>query len=175
MIFQNEKSSASDAGHGYDTKNKKVQHSIIGSDLKIKGDLESTGDITIDGTVEGKIKCRTLILGEAPIINSSVEADTVRICGVFSGEVKARKVVLTRTAKVSGDIYHETLQVDEGATIEGRIARLSSRKTSDVPMACLRRSKYICMRIVMSSITWKNAPRQASEARTRNRFSARSR
>ena len=50
---------------------------------------------------------------------------------MFSGEVKARKVVLTRTAKVSGDIYHETLQVDEGATIEGRIARLDSKKAKE--------------------------------------------
>ncbi len=35
------------------------------------------------------------------------------------------------TAKVSGDIYHETLQVDEGATIEGRIARLDSKKAKE--------------------------------------------
>lgn len=130
MIFQNEKSSASDAGHGYDTKNKKVQHSIIGSDLKIKGDLESTGDITIDGTVEGKIKCRTLILGEEPMIKSSIEADTVRICGAFSGDVKARKVVLTKTAKVTGDIFHECLEVEEGAVLEGRLGRLKEEKNS---------------------------------------------
>ena len=130
MIFHNEKSSASDAGHGYDTKNKKVQHSVISSDLKIKGDLESTGDITIDGTVEGNIKCRTLILGEEPEIKSSIEADTVRICGTFSGDVKARKVVLTKTAKVNGDIYHECLEVEEGATLEGRLGRLKGDKAS---------------------------------------------
>ena len=130
MIFQNEKSSASDAGHGYDTKNKKVQHSIIGSDLKIKGDLESTGDITVDGAVEGKIKCRTLILGEEPMIKSSIEADTVRICGAFSGDVKARKVVLTKTAKVTGDIFHECLEVEEGAVLEGRLGRLKEEKNS---------------------------------------------
>ena len=128
MIFQNEKSSASDAGHGYDTKNKKVQHSIIGSDLKIKGDLESTGDITVDGSVEGKIKCRTLILGEEPMIKCSIEADTVRICGSFSGDVKARKVVLTKTAKVTGDIFHECLEVEEGAVLEGRLGRLKDEK-----------------------------------------------
>ena len=130
MIFQNEKSSVSHAGNGYDTKNKKVQHSIISSDLKIKGDLESTGDITVDGSVEGNIKCRTLILGEEPEIKSSIEADTVRICGAFSGDVRARKVVLTKTAKVTGDIYHECLEVEEGAVLEGRLGRLKSDKPS---------------------------------------------
>lgn len=130
MIFQQEKASGADIGSGYDSKNKKVQHSVISSDLKIKGDLESTGDITIDGAVEGNIKCRTLILGEEPEIKSSIEADTVRICGAFSGDVKARKVVLTKTAKVTGDIYHECLEVEEGAVLEGRLGRLKGDKTS---------------------------------------------
>ena len=129
MIFQQEKSNGADSGSGYD-KNKKVQHSVISSDLKIKGDLESTGDITIDGAVEGNIKCRTLILGEEPEIKSSIEADTVRICGAFSGDVKARKVVLTKTAKVTGDIYHECLEVEEGAVLEGRLGRLKEEKSS---------------------------------------------
>ena len=130
MIFQTDKDTAATTGSlpAGKTDGQPPRHSIISAELKIKGDLESSGDITVEGQVEGNIKCRTLILGEAPIINSSVEADTVRICGVFSGEVRARKVVLTRTAKVTGDIYHETLQVDEGATIEGRIARLSSKQ-----------------------------------------------
>ena len=130
MIFQQEKTNGADSGAGYDSKNKKVQHSVISSDLKIKGDLESTGDITIDGAVEGNIKCRTLILGEEPEIKSSIEADTVRICGAFSGDVKARKVVLTKTAKVTGDIYHECLEVEEGAVLEGRLGRLKGDKAS---------------------------------------------
>ena len=128
MIFQ-EKANGADSGAGYD-KNKKVQHSVISSDLTIRGDLESTGDITIDGAVEGNIKCRTLILGEEPVIKSSIEADTVRICGVFSGDVRARKVVLTKTAQVSGDIFHECLEVEEGASLEGRLGRLKKEKAN---------------------------------------------
>ena len=53
----------------------KVQHSIIGNDLKITGDLMSDGDITVHGIVEGSIKCRALTLGEAPTI-SKIEAET---------------------------------------------------------------------------------------------------
>ena len=132
MIFQNEKSTLDhgDSGRGIDPSKKKVQHSVISADLKITGDLESTGDITIDGTVQGNIKCRTLILGEEPVIKSSIEADTVRICGSFSGDVKARKVVLTKTAKVSGDIFHECLEVEEGAVLEGRLGRLAPGKAN---------------------------------------------
>jgi cytoskeletal protein CcmA (bactofilin family) len=107
----------------------KIQHSIIGNDLKIKGDLVSDGDITVHGTVEGSIKCRSLTLGEAPTI-SKIEADTVRISGAFSGDVKAKMVVLTETAEVTGDIMHESLEVKPGASIDGRLTRMKGEKTN---------------------------------------------
>ena len=133
-MFQNEKATSAKAesvSHPHDSSRKKVQHSVISSDLKITGDLESTGDITIEGSVVGRIKCRTLTLGETPVLNSSVEADTVRICGTFSGDVRAQKVVLTKNAKVTGDIYHESLEVEEGAHLEGRLGRLKGKKAND--------------------------------------------
>lgn len=101
-----------------------VQHSIIGPDLTISGDLVSTGDIKIDGRVDGNITCRTLTLGDQPVINSAISAETVKICGTFSGEVKANKVVLTSTAKVKGDISQEVLEIEPGAFVEGQVTRL---------------------------------------------------
>lgn len=103
-----------------------IQHSIIGQDLVITGDLVSTGDIKIDGRVDGNITCRTLTLGDQPVINSAISAETVRICGAFSGEVKANKVVLTSTAKVKGDISQEILEIEPGALVEGQVSRLES-------------------------------------------------
>ena len=101
-----------------------VQHSIIAPDLKIKGDLISDGDIKVEGSVEGSISCRTLTLGDNPVLNCNVTADTVRINGEFSGQVKATKVVLTGTARFTGDIYQETLEVEDGASIDGYVGRL---------------------------------------------------
>lgn len=105
----------------------KVQHSIIGKDLKITGDLQSAGDITVHGTVEGNITCRSLTIGDAPTI-SSVTADAVRISGQFSGDIKAKQVFLASSAKVTGDILHESLEVQSGASIEGRLARMKGAK-----------------------------------------------
>ncbi len=107
----------------------RVQHSIISNDLTITGDLISDGDITVHGIVEGSIKCRALTLGEAPTI-SKIEAETVRISGSFSGDVKAKQVVLTETAHVTGDIMHETLEVKPGASIEGKLSRIKGAKTN---------------------------------------------
>ena len=103
-----------------------VQHSIIAQDLKIKGDLVSQGDIKVEGSVEGSISCRTLTLGDNPVLNCNVTADTVRVNGEFSGQVKATKVVLTSTARFTGDIFQETLEVEDGASIDGFVGRLKA-------------------------------------------------
>ena len=131
MIFQANQAADSTAQEAAAPRARagKVQHSIIGNDLKITGDLISDGDITVHGIVEGSIKCRALTLGEAPTI-SKIEAETVRISGSFSGDVKAKQVVLTETAHVTGDIMHETLEVKPGASIEGRLKRLKAAKAN---------------------------------------------
>ncbi len=107
----------------------KVQHSIIGPNLKITGDLHSAGDITVHGTVEGSITCRSLTLGEAPTA-SKVTAETVRVSGAFDGEISAKEVYLSRNARVTGDIWHESIAIEPGASIEGRLGKPKRAKAA---------------------------------------------
>lgn len=51
----------------------------------------------------------------------------MRICGAFGGEVRARKIVLTSTAKVKGDLYHESLEIQRGAVFEGYVGKLDEK------------------------------------------------
>jgi cytoskeletal protein CcmA (bactofilin family) len=133
MMFQSSKTTApktgSEKSETVDTpRTQPPQQSIISSDLTIKGDLVCTGDLQIDGRVDGDITCRTLTLGAEPVINSKVKAETVRICGSFTGEIRAKKVVLTSSAKVKGDIYQENLELERGASFEGFVGRLDSEE-----------------------------------------------
>ncbi len=111
----------------------KVQHSIISRDLTITGDIVSTGDVRVEGRVDGNITCRTLTLGNEPIINSVVNADTVHVCGKFNGEIRAASVVLAKSAEVTGDIFQNSLEVQDGASIEGNIRRLSAAEAREGP------------------------------------------
>ncbi len=105
-----------------------AEQSVIGADLTIIGDLECAGDLRIDGRVDGDIVCRTLTLGPAPILNSKVQAEAVRVCGQFNGQIRAKNVMLSSTAKVKADIYHEVLEVEPGASFSGKVVRLDSKK-----------------------------------------------
>ncbi len=101
-----------------------VQHSVIPAGMQIDGDLVSTGDIIVGGMIQGDITCRTLTLEGDPIIGGSVRAETIRICGSFSGDVRARKVALTKTARVVGEIHYQSLEMEAGASFEGALHRL---------------------------------------------------
>ena len=63
--------------------NMPTQHSIISPDLKIKGDLVSSGDIKVEGSVEGSISCRTLTLGDNPVLNCNRFGFFLDLTGVW--------------------------------------------------------------------------------------------
>ena len=103
-----------------------VQHSFIHSDTRVMGDLESVGDVSLEGTVEGNVRCRALTLRGRPVVTGDVQADAVHVCGQFHGTLRARKVVLTKAARMTGDINYETLEFHEGAEFEGGVRRTSA-------------------------------------------------
>lgn len=100
------------------------QHSFISKDAKLKADLMSSGDVTFEGYLDGTIRCRVLTLSGQPCVSGSIEAETVHVCGAFDGDLCARKVVLTKTAKMTGNIFQESLEIHQGASFEGRVSRL---------------------------------------------------
>ena len=100
--------------------------SIISSDLKIKGDLICNGDIQIDGTIEGDVVSRSITVGEGADVRGSISGEAVRICGAVNGQIKGTTVTLAKTAKVVGDVLHQTLSIEPGAFFEGQCRRIDS-------------------------------------------------
>ncbi len=114
-------------------ENPSGQHAIIPAGLQITGDLVSPGDIHVEGVIHGDITCRTLTLTGQPVIQGTVEAETVRISGTFNGKVQAKKVFLTKAARMAGEIYYEALEMAPGASFEGKLSRLKVRRYSSAP------------------------------------------
>jgi len=95
--------------------------SIIGSDVAIKGDLTTLGEIQLDGTIEGDIQSKSLTIGEHGSVQGVVMAEEVIVKGSVTGQIKGRNIRLEKTAKVKGDLFHETLSIEAGAFIEGSL------------------------------------------------------
>ena len=97
--------------------------SLLSADLFIKGNLKTTGDIMIEGTVEGDIRAHLLTVGEGATVKGECIADDVIVNGRVVGRVRGLKVRLTSSARVEGDIIHKTIAIESGAHFEGTVQR----------------------------------------------------
>lgn len=101
----------------------KAPPSLLSTDLTVKGNLKTAGDIQIEGQVEGDIRAHLLTVGEGATVKGEVVADDVIVNGRVIGRVRGLKVRLTSTARVEGDIIHKTIAIESGAHFEGSVQR----------------------------------------------------
>ena len=105
------------------TPKPKPAASVLSSDLHIKGNVKTSGDIQIEGQIEGDIRAHLLTVGEGATVKGELIADDVVINGRIVGTVRGLKVRLTSTARVEGDIVHKTIAIESGAHFEGSVQR----------------------------------------------------
>jgi cytoskeletal protein CcmA (bactofilin family) len=98
---------------------KNAPPSLLSSDLTINGNLESAGDMQVDGTVEGDIRSNKLTISNTAVVRGSIEAESVVIAGHVTGQIKARHVTLSKSARVIADVVQERLTIEPGAFFEG--------------------------------------------------------
>jgi cytoskeletal protein CcmA (bactofilin family) len=107
--------------------------SVLSSDLLVTGNLKTTGDIQIEGTVDGDIRAHLLTIGESATVNGECMADDVVVNGRIVGTVRGLKVRLTSTARVEGDIIHKTIAIESGAHFEGSVQRQDDPLNTGAP------------------------------------------
>ncbi|MBQ2262257.1 MAG: polymer-forming cytoskeletal protein [Loktanella sp.] len=97
--------------------------SVLSSDLLVTGNLKTSGDIQVEGQVDGDIRAHLLTVGEGATVKGEIVADDVVVNGRVIGRVRGLKVRLTSTARVEGDIIHKTIAIESGAHFEGSVQR----------------------------------------------------
>lgn len=96
----------------------------IGKSVVIKGELSGSEDLTIEGTVEGKIELRqnVLTIGPNAKIKAQVFAKSVIVQGEVHGNITAtEKVDLRESGSMDGDVVSPRVAISEGAHFRGSI------------------------------------------------------
>jgi len=109
--------------------------SVIGSDVAIKGDISASADLHIDGSIEGDIKCASLVQGETSQINGAIIAETARLSGKVAGSITARELTILKSAVIEGDVHYDALTIEQGAQVDGRFAPNSQRQAVNATKA----------------------------------------
>ncbi len=106
--------------------------SVIGSDVIITGNIVATVDLHVDGRVDGDLKCANLVQGETSHIAGAVVADSARMAGHVTGSIDAKSLVILSTARISGDVSYDSLTIEQGAQVDGKLS-LRSKTAADKP------------------------------------------
>jgi len=105
----------------------------IAHDTKIIGDIESEGDIRLDGVLDGILNCKgRVVLGPQARIKGEIHSATAEISGVVEGEITVTDLLsLKSTAVISGDLIMGRLSVEPGARFSG-ICKMNSSETAQL-------------------------------------------
>jgi cytoskeletal protein CcmA (bactofilin family) len=94
---------------------------LIQSGTLITGDIESNGNIRIDGTLTGTVNAGgKVILGSTGTVEGEIHCINADIEGRVNGLIKAKELLsLKATAVVTGDIHINKLAIEPGARFTG--------------------------------------------------------
>lgn len=100
---------------------------LVGAGTVIEGTLQYSGGLRIDGMVKGDIRCSTgepamVIISELGSVVGEVHAAHLVISGKVTGPVFVTDVLeLQPKAQVVGDVHYRTIEIHQGAVVEGRL------------------------------------------------------
>ncbi len=97
--------------------------SVIAAGSKVMGDLECSGVLKIEGTVEGTIRgARQVLLGRQGVVKGDIETREAVIGGNVEGSIHAlERVEIQGTAAVVGNIHTKSIVIREGGQINGAV------------------------------------------------------
>ena len=107
----------------YNKEDFRDAETVIGPSVMIKGNFNSQGDIVIEGVLRGDVKTSSnIFVGDKAKVTANIDAKTARIGGEVKGNIKIKHHLnIVASARVHGDIECESLAVENGAIINGKI------------------------------------------------------
>ncbi|MBS1781584.1 MAG: polymer-forming cytoskeletal protein [Bacteroidetes bacterium] len=104
--------------------------SIIAAGMVVTGDVESDGDIRIDGTINGNVFCHSkVVIISTGKVNGDIQALNVDVHGTVNGNVSVGELLsLKSNCHISGNLTTENLQIEPNASFNGHCS-MGSGKT----------------------------------------------
>lgn len=99
---------------------------LIATGTQIKGDIQFSGRLHVDGRIEGAIRGEgpqaMLTLSAQAVVTGEVQAPHIVIDGAITGDVTAsERLELASNARVEGNVYYKLLEMSAGAQINGKM------------------------------------------------------
>jgi cytoskeletal protein CcmA (bactofilin family) len=126
-------------------KNGLPQRALIDSGVNVKGNLETDGELRIDGQIVGNISCGHLVIGKDGAVRGDIKADDVVLCGKTEGVIRARRIMLQESARVVGDIFYELISIEEGAQFIGASNQGKDENNGEAPAPAITDALHVLL------------------------------
>ncbi|HMT75063.1 MAG TPA: polymer-forming cytoskeletal protein [Chitinophagaceae bacterium] len=95
---------------------------LIAAGTTLTGDMKSSGDLRIDGTVIGNVySAAKIIIGNSGLVEGDLVCNQADITGKITGNIRAKELLQLRgDSLVKGNVYTGKLQVEPTATFNGQ-------------------------------------------------------
>jgi cytoskeletal protein CcmA (bactofilin family) len=107
--------------------------SVLSEGINWKGNIGGSGGVRIEGTFEGDITMRgLLVVGETGRVTcQTLKANTVIIAGAVKGDITSERLEIRSTGKVWGNVVTVSFSTEEGAFLRGQITMEEKVKIED--------------------------------------------
>jgi cytoskeletal protein CcmA (bactofilin family) len=108
---------------------------LLAEGAVFNGDITFSNGIQINGTINGNVTARPgaaslLIIGDKALIKGNVQATEIVVIGQLQGNLASSGTIrLSNTARVTGDVYYNKLDINSGAIINGELKAGNSQVT----------------------------------------------
>ena len=95
---------------------------VIGKNTKIQGEVSGTGNLRIDGEIEGELKLSgSVIVGETGMVTGNVSARSLDVSGTVHGNAQTEEgLTIHATGQLIGDVKVNAFQIEDGGIFKGR-------------------------------------------------------
>jgi cytoskeletal protein CcmA (bactofilin family) len=106
-------------------------HNLISQGTTIKGDIETSGDLRIDGALIGNIITKgKLVVGDSASIEGTIKCENADISGKVVAKVSVNNIiVLKESSRFSGDIITKKISIEPGAVFTGNCQMASDNSS----------------------------------------------
>ena len=107
------------------------QTANIGASIRIKGEIDSPEHVFLAGSLDGDITCDQLTVDGTGRVTGKISAKLAVIDGHVDGDIVVERLQIKSKAVVKGSLTYESIEVAEGAQIDGNFVHVTQKPQKD--------------------------------------------
>lgn len=103
---------------------KSLKPSVISEGFDFTGEIKTSGSLTVEGSIVGKVSVDHLIVGVSGVVDGTVQANSITIKGRLSGEVTCSEIIVCGRSTVDGKLTYSSITIQRGGSIKGDLKKV---------------------------------------------------